>query len=84
MWRSVGAAGVALALGTILMSCRPAWAADTPIVLSRNGRTVAIEPYAPNIVRITLSTERSAALAQPGYGISGAPSMKGWSTNRYQ
>ncbi len=82
MLRSVGAAGVVLALGTLLMSCRTAWAADTPIVLSRNGRTVAIEPYAPNIVRITMSTDRSAALAQPGYGISGAPSMKGWSSEQ--
>ena len=47
-------------------------------VLERENRTIVLEPYGPNIVRITLSKEKSAALAVPGYGIAGAPSMTGW------
>lgn len=37
-----------------------------------------LEPYGPNIVRITLSTRNASALAAPGYGIDGTPSMAGW------
>ena len=34
----------------------------TPTVaLERNGNTVTIEPYAPNIVRVTVSTEEGRA-----------------------
>ncbi|MFZ0743524.1 MAG: TIM-barrel domain-containing protein [Terracidiphilus sp.] len=46
--------------------------------LNRENRTIAVEPYGPNIVRITLSSEKPAALASPGYGITGKPSMAGW------
>jgi alpha-glucosidase/alpha-D-xyloside xylohydrolase len=48
-------------------------------ILDRGTRTVAVEPYGPNIIRITLSTEKSAALAAPGYGFVGTPSENGWS-----
>lgn len=51
-------------------------------ILDRPGRTIAIEPYGPNIVRITLSSEKAAALASPGYGIIGTPSKKGWSQEK--
>jgi alpha-D-xyloside xylohydrolase len=37
-----------------------------------------VEPYAPNIVRITMSLKKDAALAGPGYGIIGKPSEAGW------
>lgn len=47
-------------------------------VLDRQDRTIAIEPYGPNIVRITMSTERESALAKPGYGVSGTPATAGW------
>jgi len=51
-------------------------------VLERSDRTIVLEPYAENIVRITMSTAKPAALAAPGYGIVGAPSMTGWSQQR--
>ena len=51
-------------------------------VLDRQGRTIVLEPYGPNIVRITLSTEKPAALGEPGYGIVGTPSMTGWTHER--
>jgi alpha-D-xyloside xylohydrolase len=47
-------------------------------VLARENRTIAIEPYGPGIVRVTLSGEKPEALAAPGYGIVGTPSMTGW------
>jgi alpha-D-xyloside xylohydrolase len=47
-------------------------------ILSRENRTIVLEPYGPRIVRITLSTSEPAALSAPGYGIVGTPSMTGW------
>jgi alpha-D-xyloside xylohydrolase len=51
-------------------------------VLQRHDRTIVVEPYAPNIVRITLSTGRAAASAAPGYGIIGTPSKTDWTYAR--
>ena len=51
-------------------------------VLERNDRTIVLEPYADNIIRVTLSTAKSAALGEPGYGIVGTPSMTGWTQER--
>ncbi|MGA8632035.1 MAG: TIM-barrel domain-containing protein, partial [Terracidiphilus sp.] len=69
---------VVVALGILSFICRAAWSADTQIVLSREGRTVVLEPYAPNIIRITISSEKTAALAAAGYGFVGTPSITGW------
>jgi alpha-D-xyloside xylohydrolase len=68
----------AVALGMLFLSCRVVWGADSQIVLTRQGRVVVLEPYAPNVIRITLSMGKEAALAAPGYGFVGAPSMTGW------
>jgi alpha-glucosidase/alpha-D-xyloside xylohydrolase len=51
-------------------------------VLERNERTIVLQPYADNIVRVTLSTAKSAALDAPGYGIVGTPSTTGWTQER--
>jgi alpha-D-xyloside xylohydrolase len=56
-----------------------ALAQDNRLVLDRDGRTIVLEPYAPNIIRITLSRTKEAATAAPGYGFVGTPSMEGWS-----
>ena len=40
------------------------------MVLHREPITMVIEPYAPNIVRITLSLLRDQAIAAPGYGFT--------------
>ncbi len=69
---------VAVGLVFLLFVCRVAWGADSQIVLTRPGRILVLEPYAPNIVRITLSSEKTVALAAPGYGFVGTPSMTGW------
>ena len=52
------------------------------LVLEREGRTISLVPYAPNILRVTLSTEKSAATADPGYGIVATPSAQGWTHER--
>lgn len=55
-------------------------AADVPrVVIDRPNSTIAIEPYGPNIVRITLSKQREEAIAGPGYGISASTKPEGWS-----
>ena len=46
--------------------------------LTRADATVVVEPYAPNIVRVSLSLRREDALAAAGYGISAAPAGTGW------
>ena len=49
-----------------------------PLVLERNGRVISLEPYAPNILRVTMSVDRASATSAPGYGIVGMPSSEGW------
>ena len=49
------------AVAVMLLLAAPAIAQDGSLVLARNGRVIALAPYAPNIVRITLSTDPSAA-----------------------
>ncbi len=51
---------------------------DNSFVLDRDGRTLVLEPYAPNILRITLSKTKQLAAASAGYGVVGTPSKTGW------
>lgn len=69
-------------LFAVLLTAGSAPAQDSngkPVVLERRDATVTLEAYAPNIVRITMSLKKDAALAGPGYGISAEPSESGWS-----
>ena len=50
--------------------------------LNRTGETLVLEPYGPNILRVTLSLQRKSALATPGYGLAGAPNAAGWSASQ--
>ena len=45
----------AVSLGAVAM------AQSGPLVLEREGRVISLEPYAPNIVRVTMSTDKAAA-----------------------
>ena len=47
-------------------------------LLDRSGQSIAIESYAPNVVRVTLSTIAAEAQAPPGYGILARPDGSGW------
>lgn len=53
--------------------------AATQTVVERNGAYVGVETYAPNIVRITLGTDRATAASAPGYGFIGKTDDKGFS-----
>src|SRR5450631_469275 len=52
------------------------------VVLDRGGSTIVLEPYAPNIVRVTLSLQRDKATAAPGYGFIASPAAAGWTQSR--
>ena len=43
--------------------------------------TVMVEPYAPNIVRVTLSLDQAAAIAAPGPGFIAQRSGDGWTSS---
>ena len=49
------------------------------VVLEHGKSTIVFEPYAPNIIRVTLSLLKDPALAAPGYGFVATPSAQGWS-----
>jgi alpha-D-xyloside xylohydrolase len=53
-------------------------AQENRIVIDRDGSTIALEPYAPNIVRVTLSTLKDQAVVGPGFGIVAKPLPAGW------
>ena len=60
----------------LLLLATAAFAQNKP--LDRNGQTIVIEPYAPNIVRVTLSRIAKGATARPGYGFLAAADETGW------
>ena len=63
-------AGAATALALVMAA--PAAAAPLA-TLDRNGSLVSIEPYAPNIVRVTIATDRTQVDAPPGEGPNAKP-----------
>ena len=60
----------------LLLSAPAAFSQMSP--LDRNGQTITIEPYGPNVVRVTLSTIAKEAEAAPGYGFIAKPESMGW------
>jgi len=56
--------------------CGPAWA--QPMVVTRGAATVMVEPYADNVVRVSISLLKANATAAPGYGITAKPVADGW------
>ncbi len=76
---------LARALGCAVLAAALSGAAtgqSAPLVLERSGRVISLEPYAPNILRVTMSVEKSAATAPPGYGFVAKPSAEGWTHDR--
>lgn len=60
----------------------PALYAQSHLELNRPGETIVLEPYAPNILRVTISINKQPALAAPGIGILALPSAQGWSASQ--
>ena len=54
-------------------------AQNAGVILERDGNTIVLEPYAPNIIRVTMSKDKEAATGTAGIGFVGTPSMTGWS-----
>src|SRR5271170_1535720 len=73
-----------LLLSTLLagLDSQTASAQSDPLVLERDGRVISLEPYAPNILRVTMSTDKAAATSAPGYGFVAKPSAEGWTHER--
>ena len=57
----------------------PAQTPSQRLELDRKGETIVLEPYAPNILRVTLSLKHDPAVAAPGYGFIATPTAEGWS-----
>lgn len=74
--RRLGCVLLALSLGSLAI------AESTPLVLERKGRVISLEPYAANILRITVSMGKAAATSAPGYGFVAKPSEEGWTHDR--
>ncbi len=70
--RALFAAGASL-----LAFVAPAFA-EPMATVDRNGSLVAIEPYAPNIVRVTIALDRDEVKAAPGPGPNAKPNATGW------
>ena len=60
----------------------PAQSPGQRLELDRKGETIVLEPYAENVLRVTLSLHREHALAGPGYGVVAAPAASGWSASQ--
>ncbi|HUH62587.1 MAG TPA: hypothetical protein VLZ50_06300, partial [Terracidiphilus sp.] len=73
MKKRYGAAVVTCAGVMLSAASLPAQNPSQHLVLDRSGQTIVLEPYAPNVVRVTLSLRREAALRGPGYGIVAQP-----------
>jgi alpha-D-xyloside xylohydrolase len=59
-----------------------AQSASSHLEIDRPRETIVLEPYAPNVLRVTLSLHHDAALGKPGYGFVAAPAATGWSASR--
>jgi alpha-glucosidase/alpha-D-xyloside xylohydrolase len=77
LWmQQIGAAGLAILLGGV------AFAQSAPFVFERDGRVISLVPYGPNILRVTMSNDKAAAMAGPGYGIIAEPNSEGWTHDK--
>ena len=73
-----GFACIAATVFPCLTRAQSAAPAVPGLVLPYRGATLVLQPYAPNILRVTLSLQRDHALAAPGYGFIAAPDTTGW------
>lgn len=66
-------------IAAVILSAIGAPALAQPLgTLDRNGGLVSIEPYGPNIVRVTIALDPAQIDAPAGYGVTGKPDTTGW------
>jgi alpha-D-xyloside xylohydrolase len=75
---SIAVLAAAVVLATSALPQNPAQRLE----LDRPGQTIVLEPYADNILRVTLSLKKEPALAAPGYGVLATPAAGGWSASQ--
>ena len=73
---------ILLCVAAILLESALLHAQETRATITRDGSTIVLEPYAPNILRVTLSLKRESALSGPGYGFVAAPTADGWNASQ--
>lgn len=66
------------AMNFVVLAVFTVSAQQASMVLERNGASIVLEPYASNIVRVTLSTTKNLAVVSPGYGFIAEPSAQDW------
>ena len=67
----------------LIPACCPAQnPGSQSLELPGGGETIVLEPYAANILRVTLSMQPEAAKAAPGYGIVAKPNAAGWTATQ--
>ncbi len=74
--RQIAVAVTAISLGSA------ASAQGGPVVFESGGRVISLVPYASNIVRVTVSSDKAAAMSGPGYGIIAQPNAEGWTRDK--
>ncbi|MGA2276971.1 MAG: TIM-barrel domain-containing protein [Terracidiphilus sp.] len=82
MTASIRRRGILLSAAMILLGTAALSAQENQLVLTRGKSTIVLEPYAPNILRVTLSLNRAPALAAPGFGVVATPAASGWSASQ--
>ena len=68
----VGAIGLVVGVGLGVAH------AQSEMVLNRAEATVVLEPYAENVIRVSVSLRKEEALGKPGYGIIAHAQGEGW------
>ncbi len=58
---------------SLLLACNAQAQQQQKIVIPRGESTIVLEPYAPGLIRVTLSLNKDQAIAAPGYGIVASP-----------
>jgi alpha-D-xyloside xylohydrolase len=85
-WKTMSGGGIAIrGMLTLLVGAKMLLAGVVgaqQLSLSRGEATVLVEPYAANVVRVSLSLRREDALAGPGYGISAKAAAADWTAEK--
>jgi alpha-D-xyloside xylohydrolase len=69
---------VSLLLCALLLEGAMLRGQEARVALTQDGSSIVLEPYAPNIIRVTVSRLKEKAAAPPGYGFTATPSATGW------
>ncbi len=65
-------------LAVLALGASAAFGQNASFVLDRGDETLVVEPYAANILRVTLSLKKDEALKGPGYGFVATAAPDGW------